>query len=703
MKAIQQQNEELQTSEEELRQNIEALHATQVTLLKAQEKALFKSRFLEAIAKTTTYLLEENDWQNALRKGFATIGEAIKVDRAYYFERVNNPESEDILVSQQMEWVAEGISPEINNPTLQNIPILKFGDYTSKVVANEIFAQSVATITDNNLKALLTQQGILSIITIPIFIEGQLFGMIGFDDCKKAREISNEEINILQTLASNLAITIQHKLTTQRLIESQTKLQSVLNEVQDAVWAVRMPDFKMLLITPSVVDIYGHSVEEWMADSTIWQKAIHPEDQPIIQNIFADLQTKGSFEAEYRIRTTKGQTKWIRNKAKFILDENQQAIRLDGIVVDITERKQIENYLKLLQNLVDASTDAIQVANEDGTLFYINNIAGRRLGIVPTEVQKYTVRDIEKTFEVEGAWEKHIAKLKESDGLMIEGANVNQENGHIFPVEVAVKYVKIGNQGFVIAHVRDITARKKAEAKILQQQENLLRVGQIAKVGGWEYDLVQNKITWDKIIYDIHELPYHFEPTIESVLSFYKVGEGRKQLIAAVERATQEGTSYDLELELITAKGKEIWVRALGMADFANGICTKLFGVFQDITAHKLAEAQIKIQNEELQHYNNELQQTHEEIASINNHLEVLVTQRTQKLTESNRKLNEYAFFNSHQLRAPIATILGLYEVLKLDISNEEKAIIFEKMEDSVVLLDTMVKKSQSLLNEGEE
>lgn len=581
IREIQQQNEELQTSTEELQQNLDKLHSTQEILIQTQQKALIKSRFLEAIAKVNTYLLEEDDWIDALSKGFEVIGNAIDIDRVYYFERDKTTEENIITVSQKIEWVAEDITPEINNANLQNLPLGVFGDYTSQVLNNQIFAQNVAEITNFELKDLLTKQGILSITTVPLFVEGEFFGFVGFDDCKKERKLSSEEVNILKTLASNLATTIQNKQSEQRLIEKETKLQSVLNEVQDVIWAMSIPDFKMLVVTPSVINIYGYSVEEWFADSSIWQKAVHPEDQNIITKIAADLQMQGFFEYEYRIITIQGQIKWIRNKAKFILDENQQPIRLDGIVVDITERKQ-------------------------------------------------------------------------------------------------------------------------AEAQILQQQQNLLRVGQIAKVGGWEYDVVLNKITWDKIIYDIHELPYDFEPNVENVVGFYKEGENRRKLTEAIGLALQQDISYDLELKLVTATGKEIWVRAFGMADFENGICIKLFGVFQDITEHKLAEEQIRIQNEELQDYNKELQQTHEEIATLNNHLENLVAQRTLKLTESYQKLNEYAFFNSHQLRAPIATILGLYELLKLDVSMAEKEFIFEKIQITIILLDEMVKKSQSLLHKEE-
>lgn len=107
--------------------------------------------------------------------------------------------------------------------------------------------------------------------------------------------------------------------------------------------------------------------------------------------------------------------------------------------------------------------------------------------------------------------------------------------------------------------------------------------------------------------------------------------------------------------------------------------------------------------NTTLQENAKELLQNQEEIATLNNHLEILVEERTKKLIRSNQKLNEYAFFNAHKLRAPVATILGLYELLKLDLSAEEREIVFEKIQEFITYLDEIVRKSQSLLDDLED
>jgi signal transduction histidine kinase len=110
----------------------------------------------------------------------------------------------------------------------------------------------------------------------------------------------------------------------------------------------------------------------------------------------------------------------------------------------------------------------------------------------------------------------------------------------------------------------------------------------------------------------------------------------------------------------------------------------------------------IERQNSEIMRQNEELYQQREEIYSLNNHLEGLVTERTQKLQASHAQIREYAFLNAHKLRAPIATILGLYEVLDLVKDTEEQPKILQKLRETVVKLDMVVHEMQKVLEDDE-
>lgn len=123
------------------------------------------------------------------------------------------------------------------------------------------------------------------------------------------------------------------------------------------------------------------------------------------------------------------------------------------------------------------------------------------------------------------------------------------------------------------------------EGKELQQL--LDSATTLAQIGGWESDLIQQTYFWSDITRDIHEVDESFVPDLESSIQFVK--QIHQPLIRkSYEQAMLHGTSYDIEVLLITARGNEKWVRIIGQAEFINGKCIRVFGSCQDINAQKL-------------------------------------------------------------------------------------------------------------------
>lgn len=159
------------------------------------------------------------------------------------------------------------------------------------------------------------------------------------------------------------------KLQEQKVLESNQKLESIFREMSNVVWSVSLPDYRMLFVTPSVNALYEVSEEIGMDDSNIWQNFIHPDDKYVITKIFDELQEKGSYSVKYRIVTPSGKTKWVRNKAKYIYDDNQVPIRLDGVLMDRTEQylvqENLEQELRLQEALIDIASTYINLNPKD--------------------------------------------------------------------------------------------------------------------------------------------------------------------------------------------------------------------------------------------------------------------------------------------------------------------------------------------------
>ncbi|RZT00252.1 HAMP domain-containing protein [Aquimarina brevivitae] len=105
-------------------------------------------------------------------------------------------------------------------------------------------------------------------------------------------------------------------------------------------------------------------------------------------------------------------------------------------------------------------------------------------------------------------------------------------------------------------------------------------------------------------------------------------------------------------------------------------------------------------QRDELQKQSEALKKMNEEILSFNEKLEDLVRQRTAKLKSKNKILLDYAFFNSHKLRAPISNILGLIHLLSVNHSEHDRAQTLSYLQKSAKDLDDMVREAQELLNQ---
>lgn len=115
-----------------------------------------------------------------------------------------------------------------------------------------------------------------------------------------------------------------------------------------------------------------------------------------------------------------------------------------------------------------------------------------------------------------------------------------------------------------------------------------------ARIGNWDFNLINSSLSWSSVIKEMHEVNPDYEPDLESAINFYEEGWSRDTIRKAVEDAIHLNKSFDVQLKIITARGKEKWIRSVGRPEFEGGRCVRILGCAQDITSQKQYEIQLK-------------------------------------------------------------------------------------------------------------
>lgn len=227
-----------------------------------------------------------------------------------------------------------------------------------------------------------------------------------------------------------------------------------------------------------------------------------------------------------------------------------------------------------------------------------------------------------------------------------------------------------GKPTVMTGSIVNIHSRKATEIK-LQNSEILYKEAErLSQLGVWEYDIETGEVTWTNEIYHIHELPFSFEPNINNVLEFFET-ESRKIIYGKVDRAINHGESYDLELQLVTARGRTIWVRAIGHPVLKNKQTVRLRGVFQNIDHIKTAQLQVE------------------------HSLELLKVK--------NKKLDNFAHIISHNLKGYATNLNLLVELFDTIKDPETYPLLIEKLRETSINLNETLSDVSTIIKSTEE
>jgi len=269
--------------------------------------------------------------------------------------------------------------------------------------------------------------------------------------------------HLLGALQSNLNATEESE---RRLRESEQRLSLTLEATSSGMWDWNIRTGEVRFDDHWVKSL-GYRRDEVAPHVSFWEGILHPED---LQRVWSALQDHFEgrspiYECHNRLRTRSGTFRQNLDRGKVVeWDADGRPLRMVGTDTDITERKRMEEQLRLTQFAIDHAADAIFIADTNKRFVYVNNEACRSLEYTRDELMDLTVFDIAPTHEPE-TFRKRFHILKETGVVAYETIH-RTKSGSDIPIDLTINLFELNGTILMCAVARNITERKRAEAAL---------------------------------------------------------------------------------------------------------------------------------------------------------------------------------------------------------------------------------------------
>lgn len=295
---------------------------------------------------------------------------------------------------------------------------------------------------------------------------------------KRIRERTKEITQLSEALKSELD-TIKKR--EEFLRKTQENFLTLVNSIDGIVWEFDLAASRFSFISQQTERILGYPVETWFQEPTFWQDHIHGGDREAAVAFRAQVaQKKEANQFEYRMITTDGQTIWLRDMVTVVV-ENGEATKLRGVMVNITESKQVAEALNQERNFVSAVLDTasalVMILDTEGRVARFNRACEQTSGYKADEVRGEKFWDLFLVAE-------EVEKIKVIFARLLAGQFPTNYESHWVAKDKSQRVIawsntvllsRHGTVVHIIATGVDITKSKEVEEKLKDAVQDLAR------------------------------------------------------------------------------------------------------------------------------------------------------------------------------------------------------------------------------------
>ena len=550
-----------------------------------------QSHLLKGLSKILT---DRTSLKNKLTKILALLGEAYAPDRVYFFRL--SKENNTWFASQWSEWVNEGVQPEIDNPELQHLDMTFMNEIIDALGMREVFQCIVDSNPNELLKEVLESQGVRSVLFAPVFKDNELFGFIGFDDCKLPRVWSDEDVERMSFLGNLLSLMLERDSFLQEREELDKQLRIAEESADRGEWTIDLKE-NVMSFEEGWCTLLNYSREEVIPSPVWFEQLIHPEDR---KRVLHELDPFANIKAnrllsEYRIKTSGGAYRWLQTQATVERDSHGWPIALKASNYDITARTTYKNSLQQAEEdykrLVETLQDVIFKINANNQLTFLNKAWQEVTGFDVFLSLEKPLLDFVHPEDREGVGTKLKAYQEGSGSLNLE-FRILHAQGDFRWVNAMVRNTPEGEEksGTLV----NIHAQKQVQLALQESEER--------------FRLMSENMTELVCMHDTQGCLTYVSPSCKNLLGYEQKdmigldpgdimsGEDRERITNTLLHPMIKGNLLNdtIRMNVNKADGTPVWLETVVQPIIKNGELESLLSVSRDISTRKAAEEEME-------------------------------------------------------------------------------------------------------------